>query len=42
MHRYLTTAAIGLALPLLSCGLLFVGFRAADALDFHLWHFGNV
>lgn len=42
MHRYLTTAAIILTLPVVSCGLLFVGFRVADAFDFHLWHFGDL
>lgn len=33
-HRYLTAAGIALVLPVVSCGLLFVGFRVADALDF--------
>ncbi len=30
-HRYITAAGIALALPVVSCGLLFVGFRMADA-----------
>jgi len=41
MRHHLTTAAVIATLPAISCGLLFVGFRVADALDFHLWHFGD-
>lgn len=34
MRRYLTAAGIALMLPVVSCGLLIVGFLVADALDF--------
>ena len=32
--RAVTATSITLALPVVSCGLLFVGFLVADALDF--------
>jgi hypothetical protein len=34
--RAVTATSITLALPVVSCGLLFVGFLVADALDFRM------
>jgi hypothetical protein len=42
MHRYLTTAAFIIGLPVTVAFLLVSMFRAMDAMDFTMVHLGNV